>query len=321
MIVEIQANGRIHGGLIDLSDAGYRLNGGFGWAVEGPKLLVRARKSEQIAVSDCRAWPILEDERKALTDLVADFRAAYDLSPSAVEISGDLPSHRGLGAGTAIRLAVLEACAKLGGLDLDPEALVAASGRGGTSGIGIRTYFEGGLVLDIGHPRGAPAAPSRDRLAVGAAMPLVRVNMPQWAMGIALPKNAGQVSIFSERDVFAQTLPLTLCDVQTILYEAVYGVLGGALEEDIMVFASAIDKVQTGAWKLAEWRHHGTDLVRLATALRAAGALGVGLSSMGPALYFLRGEGFDCDALQQDLAISTISPANQGRTIRTVVDA
>jgi beta-ribofuranosylaminobenzene 5'-phosphate synthase len=321
MIVEIRANGRIHGGLIDLSDSGYRLNGGFGWAIEGLKLVVRVRNSDHVDIADHRTWPLLDDERQALADLVADFGLANGVGPVGVEIRGDLPSHRGLGAGTAIRLAVLEACAAVGGLDLSREALVAASGRGGTSGIGIRTYFDGGLVLDIGHPRDSPAAPSRDRAAAGAAMALMRVDMPRWTMGVAFPKTAGQVSITGERGVFTDTVPIAMGDVQAMLYEAIYGVLGGALEADEAVFARAIDAVQKGTWKQAEWRHHGSDLARLAIGLRSAGAFGVGLSSMGPALYFLHGDKFGCDALRQEAAFYAIFPTNQGRVLRKVIDA
>lgn len=313
MICEVKAFGRIHAGLIDLSGAGYRMNGGVGWAIDGVAVVVRARTAKAVRVTDRRATPLGVAERDALAALATALSRAKGQTGADIEITGDLVPHIGLGAGTATRLAVLESCARIWGLTLPRAELVAFSGRGGTSGVGIRTYFEGGLVLDLGHRRDGPAAPSRDRAAAGPAMSLVRVAMPRWCFGLTRPTDAQRVDIAAERAVFDRVLPLSEPEAHAALYHALYGVIGGARDDDPATFAAAIDALQLGAWKRAEWSLHGAPLVALGDGLRGRGARGVGLTSMGPTLFFLGEADPAIDPAQG--AVRWVRPRNRGRTL------
>lgn len=319
MICEIKAFGRLHAGLIDLSGDGYRLNGGIGWAIDGNSILIRAARARNVEVSDHREEPL---EPAELADVVAMLQrfieARYINGGVRIDLSGDLPSHRGFGVGTALRLAALEATATIYDEQLARTDMVAFSGRGGTSGVGIRTYFEGGLVVDIGHRRSAAPAPSRDRANVGAPLPLLRVDMPQWTFGICTGASLRPVPISVERTVFQRSLPLPRSDVEAALYDIIFGMVAGAMEDDQMVFAAAVNALQSRGWKRAEWTIHGASLASLSEKIRAKGGLGIGLSSMGPTLYFL-GPLAELDV--DDLGgVRFAAARNEGRQLQVFVD-
>jgi beta-ribofuranosylaminobenzene 5'-phosphate synthase len=322
MTVEIRAHGRIHAGLIDLSGRGYRVNGGVGWAIEGPELVVRARRASRMHVKDLREWPISAEEIDDICRMLESFAREHGVPNALIEVSGDLPAHRGLGGGTAMRLAALEALATITGIDAGPEALVAASYRGGTSGIGVRTYFEGGLVMDLGHRQSAAPGPSRDRKGAGQSLSLVRLDMPDWEFGLCSPHWLESIPIEAEREIFAGAISMAAADVRDALYEVVFGMVAAAAEGDRETFIAAIDALQRGAWKRTEWASHSSELALYADALRSARAKGVGLSSVGPTLYFIWGA-LERSALPSSLAscIRPVRASNRGRAVRIIADA
>jgi beta-ribofuranosylaminobenzene 5'-phosphate synthase len=319
MICEIKAFGRLHAGLIDLSGDGYRVNGGIGWAINGDYILIRAARARMVEVVDHRDEPLEPAELADVAAMLQRFIEARLMTGGVrIDLSGDLPSHRGFGVGTALRLAALEATAAIYEDQLAKTDLIAFSGRGGTSGVGIRTYFEGGLVVDIGHRRSAAPAPSRDRATAGTPLPLLRVDMPQWTFGICTAASLQPVPISVERAVFQKSLPLPRHDVEAALYDVVFGMVAAVMEDDQTVFADAVDALQSRGWKRAEWAIHGVGLISLSEKIRAKGGLGIGLSSMGPTLYFL---GRLAKLGDDDLrGVRFASARNEGRQLRVVVD-
>jgi beta-ribofuranosylaminobenzene 5'-phosphate synthase len=66
-----------------------------------------------------------------------------------------------MGSKTALLLSMIEALSLLAGCDLSPSKLVELSGRGGTSGVGVSSYFSGGMIFDLGRPNdNLPFVPS-----------------------------------------------------------------------------------------------------------------------------------------------------------------
>jgi beta-ribofuranosylaminobenzene 5'-phosphate synthase len=184
--------------------------------------------------------------------------------------------------------------------------------------VGIRTYFEGGLTFDLGHRGKDGQQPSHRWTGPKPPLQLARVAMPPWRFGICIPANISPLTHQQERQVFASKVPVAEADVHSTLWIALAGVFASATEHDHDIFCSSVDALQESMWKRAEWKAHGQYLKEISQELRAAGARGVGLSSMGPALFF-SAKTFERDRLPRELnqMIMYTLPANSGRRITT----
>jgi beta-ribofuranosylaminobenzene 5'-phosphate synthase len=315
--VEIYVPGRLHLGLIGMGETGPRINGGLGFALAEPCLKISAEPSSDFELIDNRLYPLSGEEQDAVRALVKNncvqCRSGAQLR---ITISGNLPSHFGFGAGTAIRLAVLEAVHTAHGVPLEPEALIAQSRRGGTSGVGIRTYFEGGLTFDLGQPGTRGHQPSHRCMQPTRPLQLARTAMPPWCFGICVPTHLEPLTHEQECAVFVSTTPVPAADVYITLWHALCGVFAAAAEGDLDTFCRSIDALQQSAWKRAEWQAHGSHLKDLAQELRDAGAAGVGLSSMGPTLFF-SAETFESGRLREKLRSTLLftNASNSGRKV------
>ena len=314
--VSITVPSRIAIGLIGLSERGYRINGGAGWALLGPSIEVRASRTSSYTVCDTRLVGMAKSELMKLEEVLHAFCQINDLSPVGIEIAGDVATHAGLGSGTAIRLAALESTALLNNKLVPREALVLASGRGGTSGIGVRTYFEGGFILDVGQRSGDSPRPSHAWEKPQQALQLTRLDMPSWPIGLYQPQGFSLLSHEEEREFFERVLPISFENVAEVLYHMTYGVAGAIAEADHTTFCRAVDAIQSTTWKAAEWSRYGERLRSEADILRLAGAEGLGMSSLGPLLYFSAAS-FDMSKLPANIAsrILITRAANCGRKV------
>jgi beta-ribofuranosylaminobenzene 5'-phosphate synthase len=283
--VSIDVSSRLHLTLIGMNADGYRINGGIGFCVNTPKARVHVSEAKEFSVTDERRWPLQAIEQSRLAHTIRNSTRL----PVSVRIAGDMPSHFGFGSATGIRLAALEAVGLLAGASTDKHLLIKLSGRGGTSGIGISTYFDGGLVFDVGvRNKGSTLLPSsvieKRRLS---PLELVHFPMPFWKVGICIPTNILQKSEEEEIEFFKSACHLANSEVNETLYHVVYGLLASAKEGDFDTFCSAVKAVQKCKWKSMERSLYGEKLASLEQAIYRAGASAVGMSSLGPGLFYL----------------------------------
>jgi len=203
-----------------------------------------------------------------------------------------MPSHFGFGSATAIRLAALEGASVIAGQPAARESLVRGSKRGGTSGIGITTYFTGGFVLDLGVKQAPLEILPSSALEGARPDPLVimRIDMPDWGVGICIPSGIRALSEVEEIEFFRRACPVPRPDVNETLYHVIYGLAASALERDLGTFSQAIKEIQGCTWKSLERVLHGDRLLALERDIYEAGAAAVGMSSLGPCLFFLGGD-------------------------------
>src|SRR5690606_11611590 len=131
-------------------------------------------------------------ELDQLLSAIVAARLAYRLPAGVtVTIFGEMPTHRGFGSGTALRLACIEGLFAINDRALTADEAIVLSKRGGTSGIGISTYFSGGLVVDLGVGWDDTANFVPSAVASVKRVPLVlgRVEMPDWTVGICVPRD------------------------------------------------------------------------------------------------------------------------------------
>ncbi|MFF1871466.1 beta-ribofuranosylaminobenzene 5'-phosphate synthase family protein [Streptomyces sp. CB03911] len=290
--VEISAPARVHVTLIEMNGSGERLDGSVGFALDEPRLRLRLVPADLL---DCTGGTAAE--HAALTAEVTRAAAALGVKDTVrVHLLSGIPAHQGFGAGTQLRLAVLEGLAGLNGRVLAHPELVALSGRGGTSGIGVHAFRHGGLLVDGGHLRRHKAAfaPSRfaeATAATGASLPpvLYAGRPPEhWGVVLAVPKGLSGLEGAAEREFMAANTPVPLPEVHEVSHTVLMGLLPALVEQDLPAFGSALTALQDVGWKRRHWdRPELRPWRRLVDILTAAGAVGGGLSSTGPLVYGL----------------------------------
>lgn len=301
----------------------YRINGGVGFAVHNPETKFKFQENQIFKVVDERKDGLALNEIDRLLNMLENVRTQYSFKNSfSLRISGKSRTHFGFGIGTTVRLACLEALFLINQVSYSPEILQTLSGRGGTSGIGIHTYFCGGFVFDLGHKvTGLRHQPSSSKEGKHS-LPLLsqQIEMPAWNFGICIPNNIASKEEGQERIFFEKTCPISSGEVYETLYHTVYGLYGAVLEDDQETFCKALVAIQDCAWKSAERQLYGSKLLVFEKALYESGASAVGMSSLGPSLFFFSQdveqvlEEMRDRRLQCDLLLT--HPVNRGRFVQ-----
>jgi len=239
----------------------------------------------------------------------------------SVDISGSANIHNGFGTGTSIYLACLEALMLINAHPTNDSALIQSSGRGGTSGIGIRTYFHGGLVVDLGRQSDGKRLQPSSLAEAETCLPLLlqRTTMPDWNIGICIPTHIRSLTSKDEMLFFEETCPIPENECHRAFYHGVAGVFSAVQEQDQVAFQNSVQEIQECEWKRAERAQHGRLLHELENRLYSMGASAVGMSSLGPSLFFLADQ-IDSSIQKMQLALPNCKfikclPNNSGRKI------
>lgn len=270
---------------------GYRLNGGIGFSISSPTLSMRFEMSDTIDINDKRILGFTEDELHRLKDHINQIAQKHDFEKMFVCVinEGIIQSHIGFGSNTMIYLACVEALFILNQREYSEKDMIDLSGRGGTSGIGINTYFRGGFVFDTGVANSGlrTHAPSSTFISKDCLQPLLvkSIKLPLWDLGICIPQIVPKTEE-DERCFFQTNCPIDKGDVEKILYEAVYGVMSSLMENDFKTFCESINAIQQTKWKSLERNLYGEPIIEVEDTIRRTGARCVGMSSLGPMLYF-----------------------------------
>ncbi|HUF34334.1 MAG TPA: beta-ribofuranosylaminobenzene 5'-phosphate synthase family protein [Gemmatimonadales bacterium] len=271
--VFVEAAARLHFGVLDLRGGLGRRFGGLGAAVPVPSLLLEAGPSAAITARGPDAARAAEFADRFLTH--------HGVGGGAdLVVHRAIPAHSGLGSGTQLGLAVARALAELHGLPADPPALARAVGRGRRSAIGTWTFALGGFIVEGGRrPGGDSIAPLLARIEIPAS----------WRCVVAVPPGAPGLSGDAEAAAFEQLPPPPEREVERVAHLVLMQLLPALAEGDLAGFGAALSAVQrlTGAWFAPRQGGifapgMGGELIER---MAAWGALGVGQSSWGPAVY------------------------------------
>ena len=282
---------RIHITLIGMNRDGYRLNGGIGFSISSPTLDVNFEEADTIDVIDRRKHGFTENELHRLKCHLNQVVKNQNFEKVFICVvnEGIIQSHVGFGSNSMIYLACIEALFIQNQRDYSEKDIVALSGRGGTSGIGINTYIRGGFVFDTGVANHGTRthAPSSVFVSKRCQQPLLfkRIGLPLWDLGICIPQIVPKTEK-EEKRFFQTNCPIEKGDVEKILYEAVYGVTSSLIENDFKAFCESINTIQQTKWKSLERNLYGKSITQIETVIRENGAKCVGMSSLGPLLYF-----------------------------------
>ena len=277
--VFVETSARLHFGVLDLRGALGRWFGGLGAAAPAPTLLVSAAASDTVHADGEHADRALQFARRILEH--------YQVRGGAhVRVHRTLPSHKGLGSGTQLALAVGRAIAEVHSLPADAASLARAVGRARRSAIGTWTFENGGLVVEGGR--------HRDRDECGPL--LARLQFPdEWRCVVAIPEATPGISGATEEEAFGRLPVPDERDVERVSHLVLMGVLPSVVEDDLDAFGAALTRIQeiTGRWFAAV---QGSTFApgpseELVRRMAEWGARGVGQSSWGPTVYgIVRGD-------------------------------
>ncbi len=313
---------RLHLGLLSMHAGAPRMNGGIGFAVDGPNAEIKAKLASSIEVLDLRHSPMTDAELGQLQHALTTLSERLEFCNGAtIEISGAVRTHVGMGSATAIRLGALEALALVNNHAIARDMLVTISGRGGTSGIGVNSYFDGGLICDFGRAGdGSSFTPSSQARTALAPLALPSVQMPHWPLLLCIPRAIRPKTQEEEAAFFARTAPLPAAASFEASYIALFEIYAATIERDFDAFCHGVNHMQTTAWKHAERAEYGRALNLISEGLQDAGARCVGMSSLGPMLFCFADPSRLNDiaeaARNLNCEVHRVQPANRGREVQ-----
>lgn len=232
----------------------YRQNGGIGFSIDMPTLNISFNKADFIEVYDKRKQGFTPEEQSRILKMVEAEKKKLNLRQGyRAIIGGDVPTHMGFGSSTAIRLALIEGLYLVNKYDYAQEEVIEASERGGVSGIGIKTYFDGGMVFDIGRSSKGDFVPSSSMEKAIKNLPLTfkQLDMPSWKIGVCIP-NIEPKSESEEKAFFLATCPIEEMESHKVLYHILYGTVASVIEHNKSTFADSIREIQQCQWKKLE---------------------------------------------------------------------
>lgn len=257
--------------------------GGIGISVDACKTVVDAceRADGRVTIGGEADVRTIDQVRLALERL----KAQGDVGGVNVEIQSTPPSHCGFGSKTSLLLSALEAASLAAGLSLTKGELTVLSGRGGASGVGVNSYFAGGVVWDYGHPNDEvdELLPSSLRDPDNPPLNAGGVCFPNnWRILLALP-DGENVSGPSEAEFFRASTPIPIMETLNVIASVHHGVIPAVLSARLPDLKYALDTIQSVGMKRLEI----TRQPKSATLLEELRRIGFacGMSSLGPLVY------------------------------------
>ncbi len=294
----IQTPSRLHITLIDLNGSIGRIDGGVGLTIQKPGLILQAEAQDtgiDVKFSKKDVNPNLKNEYIEKIENSANrmIKSLKINSGYKFLVKETYPAHSGLGSGTQISLAVGKSILNLHDMDMKSPEIAKIVGRGGTSGIGVRSFDKGGLIIDGGHkldekPDFLPSSASK-----ASPAPLIaRYDFPEdWNIVLAVPNVPAGASGPKEVSIFQKYCPIPLESVQELSHILLMKMMPAIVEKDIDSFGDSINKIQNTGFKKVELDLQHPIINNLIENMRSAGAAGVGMSSFGPTVYAITDNG------------------------------
>ncbi len=278
---------RIHFALIDLNGSLGRVDGGIGLSISQPGFTINAQYADEMKI-------VAPMEIASRTEnILRLLQEKCDIGNVRIEIEESIPSHVGLGSGTQLSLGIAQAVCSLCDLDLTHQEMAFLVERGGTSGIGISAFSQGGFIVDGGHEfskdnicedKKSSFLPSSASKGIKPPPIIARYDFPDWDILITIP-NCKHISGEEEVKLFQTLCPLPLNDVRSISHVVLLKLLPAIVQHDLISFGEAVDIIQNLGWKKTEIEKQDKIVKQTMAFLRENGGYGVGLSSWGPAIF------------------------------------
>jgi beta-ribofuranosylaminobenzene 5'-phosphate synthase len=284
--MQLTAYPRIHVSLADMGLVSQRAFGGVGFAINYPITVVDFVLNDDFLISGIDRLD--EAGRLDLARILERLQTRSSVRPFHARILKHAPQHCGFGSKTSLALSLVAGANHLCAMGLSRRDMQILSGRGGASGVGIHSFFDGGIICDGGH-RMRPAQPLLPSSAnlVGEIPPLLsRLDFPPHWHVILLLGTAPALSGEGEAAFFRQHAPVEREDALKTIVSLHHGVLPAFAAADYGALASALADLHSFGFKMQELLRCDGPTRRCFQALSGRG-LPTGLSSVGPLLYIV----------------------------------
>jgi beta-ribofuranosylaminobenzene 5'-phosphate synthase len=288
----IETPSRLHLTLIDLNGSIGRVDGGVGLTIQKPRLIIEAESENEgleIEFEESNLnQKLMDDYRDKIKNSALKIAEFLNIdSGFRFKVKETYPAHSGLGSGTQLSLAVGKMILKLHDKDMAAPQIAKIVGRGGTSGIGVRAFDQGGFIIDGGHnlsekpdflPSSASKAPPAPLIA--------KYNFPEeWDIILAIPNVPVGAYGQKEVNIFQKHCPIPIEEVQKLSHVLLMQLMPAVVEKDIYSFGLAVNKIQDIGFKKIELEFQDPIINEIIENMRSEGASGVGMSSFGPTVY------------------------------------
>ncbi|WP_317984737.1 beta-ribofuranosylaminobenzene 5'-phosphate synthase family protein [Microbispora bryophytorum] len=312
--MQVTAPCRVHFGLVGMARNSRRAYGGVGLAMWHSKVVVTATGVEDGRLEVTGGEPTLRS-------FVKSRLKESGLAGISMEIVEHPTCHVGLGSKTATLLACGEAALLALGRDHGDQELLKVAGRGGASGIGVNTYFAGGLIGDSGHGMspGMDLMPSSRRRVDGTPSIVFRVEWPaEWYVSLVRPTRGCGLHDSEEAQFFSANTPVPRSECAQVAMALFFELPSAVMEGDFEGVIHALRRSRQVGFKSREMRTR-PEVSRILAAWDESGEVAATMSSFGPSIVLVS-RSLDaaqeaCAQLPGNWIFSTGDAANRGRMV------
>ena len=271
--------------LFDMGRATRRACGGIGFAIEAFPCVWQFTPS-----SDDELNGIQTLDTAAQSDVISAIgrlRHLRNFPPTSATLLSHSPQHSGFGTKTALLASLCRGIDSFHRLGLSSDDIRKATGRGGTSGVGIHTAFLGGVIWDGGHAQSDYRRFEPSSHVVPAAIPplLARWEFPHQFEVLLFHMTKHRMSGAIELSFFQQTCPIDKDEVAATFLAVFHGLIPGLALPDLMLLRDALLEIHKTGFKSHELGAQPEEVRDLYNRLARWPRLAVGLSSLGPLVY------------------------------------
>lgn len=300
IMVRIKCYCRINLGLIDLSEKPHRIDGSHGMytnLVMG-QVTIQSSSMNRVVINSSypeRYHEVIERCKRIVGSKFNKF---------SVLVENFIGRHNGLGSGTQLSMAIVEAFNKEFNLELSLDDKAYLAGSGGTSSVGVFCFDRGGYIFDAGrlYPKEKSSrGPSENYRFHKLSTLLTRLELPKWYVCILIPKTSTIVFDELETSLFEKHLPIPDDEVNMLCKLILMGIMPAIVAHDFSSFCFSIEQSMKIGFRSREILTYGSTIKEQMQELKQAGFQGVGMSSFGPTIF-----GFSANKTTEKVAVDKL---------------
>ncbi len=281
---------RIHLSLIDENGYTGRVDGGIGFMVDRPNVLLETSNSADEFRIECNRY--YKESVHVINEKASRVFKAFNISNKNFHfnLTRYYPSHVGLGSKTQLSLAIAAAITKLKDINIPIRDLTKIVSRGGTSGVGWKGFEEGGFILDGGHDFGSGKEketflPSSASTSADPAITILRYPIPEnWRFVLVIPNVKKGAYGDNEVEVFQKHAPIPKEEVNEVSHQILMKIVPGIIKNNLKCFGEGLKRIQSIGFKKIEIGLQDDVVKDLLKFFETYGTKAYAMSSFGPSV-------------------------------------